>query len=85
MSPRRCDAVDLDRVREELEATLTAAISGELYAGPPFDRLPESSRGVRDIAFSGDGEPTASPDFPAAVQMAADLRRKLGLDERRSS
>lgn len=73
--------VDLDRLGLELEATLRSAVSGDLFAGPPFDRVPPGDRAVRDIAFSGDGEPTASPQFPAAIRLAADLRRACGLDE----
>ena len=71
--------VDLERLRQELEATLQSALSGGPFADLPFNRVPESERGIRDIAFSGDGEPTLSPEFPEAVRIAADLRQKLGL------
>ena len=73
--------VDPDRLRAELDATLRAAVTGKLYHTPPFDRVPESNRAIRDIAFSGDGEPTTCPQFLDAVQIAADLRRTLGLDD----
>ncbi len=71
--------VDLDRLRTELGAMLRLAMSGDLFAGPPFDRVPESERGIRDIAFSGDGEPTGAIEFPPAVQIAVELRQAFGL------
>jgi len=73
--------VDLDRLRTELEVMLRSAMTGGLFVGPPFDRVPESKRGIRDIAFSGDGEPTGALEFLPAVQIAAELRRALGLSE----
>lgn len=73
--------VDLARLRTELEAMLRSATSGDLFAGPPFNRVPESQRGIRDIAFSGDGEPTGALEFPPAVQIAAELRRAFSLSE----
>jgi wyosine [tRNA(Phe)-imidazoG37] synthetase (radical SAM superfamily) len=71
--------VDLERLRQELEATLQSARCGDSFTDPPFSHVPESERGIRDIAFSGDGEPTLAPEFPEAVQLAADLRQRLGL------
>lgn len=73
--------VDSARLAVELEATVGAAVDGRLFAEPPFDRVPAGQRVVRDIAFSGDGEPTTSPQFGEAVRLAADLRQRLGLDE----
>lgn len=72
--------VDLGRLSLELEATLRSTTSGELFTGPPFDRVPSSAREIRDIAFSGDGEPTSAAEFAEAVRIAAELRRGLGLD-----
>ena len=73
--------VDLDRLSQELNAVLGAAADGSLYEAPPFDALQEDQRTVRDIAFSGDGEPTTYPRFRDAVGMAASARRLFGLDE----
>ena len=55
--PPRVRTVDLDRLAVELEAVLQAAADGSLYDAPPFSALAPDRRGVRDIAFSGDGEP----------------------------
>jgi wyosine [tRNA(Phe)-imidazoG37] synthetase (radical SAM superfamily) len=41
----------------------------------------ELSRVVRDIAFSGDGEPTMIPNFSECVRAAAAVKRAEGLDE----
>lgn len=71
--------VDLDIVRLELAHILDAAISGELFKDTPFTALNADERVVRDIAFSGDGEPTTYPRFEEAVKLVADLKRERGL------
>jgi wyosine [tRNA(Phe)-imidazoG37] synthetase (radical SAM superfamily) len=73
-------AVDLDRLRAELIEILRAADDGSVYGEPPFDRLTPAGRGVRDLALSGDGEPTTCPGFADAVRIAADARRQFRLD-----
>jgi wyosine [tRNA(Phe)-imidazoG37] synthetase (radical SAM superfamily) len=65
--------VDVGRLREELRAMLELVRSGEIYQWPPFDAIPATLRRVNDIAFSGDGEPTACPQFAEAVRAAAEL------------
>src|SRR5512140_806538 len=64
--PPRVRAVNLERLTAELDAVLQAAATGTLYAKPPFDALPPDRREVRDIAFSGDGEPTTYSRFKEA-------------------
>lgn len=72
--------VDTDGLSGELHAILQEEKSGFLYEIAPFDLLPFGSRGVRDIAFSGNGEPTASLFFERAVRIAAQARRRFELD-----
>jgi len=72
--------VDLALVREELDRLLEMAAEGSLFREPPFDSLPAAQRVVRDIAFSGDGEPTTYPQFEQAVELAADARRRWKLE-----
>ena len=79
--PAAVRKVDCGLLRQELERTIGAVVSGELFVGPPFGRVPADLRQFKDIAFSGDGEPTACPQFLDAVRIAADLRRKYGLDQ----
>jgi wyosine [tRNA(Phe)-imidazoG37] synthetase (radical SAM superfamily) len=80
VSPR-ARKVDLDRLAVELDAVLQAAADGSLYEAPPFNAVPPAERRVRDIAFSGDGEPTAFPRLTEAVEIAAAARRRFRLDD----
>ncbi len=73
--------VDLQRLAGELDRVLAAERDGSLYEAMPFSVLEPGRRGVRDIAFSGDGEPTTFRGFAEAVRMAADARRRFGLDQ----
>jgi wyosine [tRNA(Phe)-imidazoG37] synthetase (radical SAM superfamily) len=75
--------VDLDVLSAELDLILKAERDGSLYDTPPFQVLTPSERGIRDIAFSGDGEPTTFRRFEDAVTIAADARKRFGLDQSR--
>jgi wyosine [tRNA(Phe)-imidazoG37] synthetase (radical SAM superfamily) len=72
--------VELVRLSEELGLILEAEKDGTLYAEEPFKALNPDERGVRDIAFSGDGEPTTFPHFGDAVGIAARARLEFGLE-----
>jgi wyosine [tRNA(Phe)-imidazoG37] synthetase (radical SAM superfamily) len=76
----RARRVDLATLEDELDAILSAGRDGSLYEVPPFDTLPAGNRVIRDIAFSGDGEPTTYARFRDAVELAADARRRFSLD-----
>jgi wyosine [tRNA(Phe)-imidazoG37] synthetase (radical SAM superfamily) len=76
--PPRKD-VDLVQLCDELDQMLGLAVGGEIWRHPPFDRAPQRLRRINDIAFSGDGEPTAYPRFDEACRIAADLKRSHGL------
>ncbi len=65
--------VDLAVVRAELDHLLGLAVSGRLFEAPPFDQTPPALRRLNDIAFSGDGEPTAYPRLPEACRLVNDL------------
>jgi wyosine [tRNA(Phe)-imidazoG37] synthetase (radical SAM superfamily) len=71
--------VDLAVLSAELGRVLEADKEGTLYAFAPFDALPIERRGIRDIAFSGDGEPTTFPRFADAVRIAAEARKQFVL------
>lgn len=67
--------LDLVLLERELEGFLD-----EVLAGDWLERhVPEGSRRLNDLAFSGDGEPTGSPDFAAAVEIAAAALERRGL------
>jgi wyosine [tRNA(Phe)-imidazoG37] synthetase (radical SAM superfamily) len=78
--PAAVRQVDLERLGMELDKILEAEKDGSLYHAAPFNLLAPGERGVRDIAFSGDGEPTAFPLFEEAVRIAARARRSFELN-----
>lgn len=71
--PSTVREVDLAIVREELHHLLGLAMSGALWNEAPFDRTPAALRRLNDVAFSGDGEPTAYSGFGDACRLAAEL------------
>ncbi len=72
-------SVDLVRLHDELQDMLGYVTSEGLFVHPSFLHLPGELRRVNDVAFSGDGEPTACPQFAEAVGLAAQLRRNRSL------
>jgi wyosine [tRNA(Phe)-imidazoG37] synthetase (radical SAM superfamily) len=72
--------VDREALRKELDRILQSENDGSLYEEAPFNSLAQAERGVRDIAFSGDGEPTTYSHLEEVVRIAADARRRFGLD-----
>ncbi len=71
--------VDLTVLRAELDQMLGLAASGELFAAGQLAATPTELRRVNDVAFSGDGEPTASAHFAAAARLAVELIERHGL------
>ena len=72
--------VDFDTLRLELKETVRVVLSGELFSEERFHDTPPEKRSLHDFAFSGDGEPTLSPQFSQAVQLVADLRDEVAAD-----
>jgi wyosine [tRNA(Phe)-imidazoG37] synthetase (radical SAM superfamily) len=80
-TPGRAQQVSLPQMREELQTLIRLARQGALARDPKFSALPpDLTREIRDIAFSGDGEPTMIPNFAECVQTVASLRHQEGLD-----
>jgi wyosine [tRNA(Phe)-imidazoG37] synthetase (radical SAM superfamily) len=79
--PGKVSTVDLNQMRDELRAMIHFARDGGLAREPKFSEVPWLTREVRDIAFSGDGEPTMIHNFAECVQAVADIRRAEGLDQ----
>ena len=67
-------SVNLERLARELDLIIAAEQDGSLYEAAPFNAINSEERGIRDIAFSGDGEPTTFARFAEAVRIAASAR-----------
>lgn len=78
-TPGRFRRVDLRILEQELKDLLARAKSGKLFDHAPFSGIPESLRQVKDIAFSGDGEPTTYPRFKETVELAIQAKDEAGL------
>ena len=71
----KAPAIDLAQLEDELCGFL-----GDLTHGTWMERFaPEGSRVIRDIAFSGNGEPTSAEVFPEAGALVLRLRDESGL------
>ncbi len=77
--PATVRKVDLQVLAAELDRVLEAHRDGSLFEVAPFSALPPGQRAVRDIAFSGDGEPTTFPRLEEAVRIAAEARNRFAL------
>ena len=78
-TPGRYRRVDLGILGRELKEILLRAKNRSLFERPPFAGIPEPLREVKDIAFSGDGEPTTCPQFKEAVELAIRAKEEAGL------
>lgn len=72
--PGRPQALDLARIRAEAEALLDSVDAQGVCRLPLFDGLPDAQKKLRDIALSGDGEPTMVPEFAAVCRMLAEVQ-----------
>jgi wyosine [tRNA(Phe)-imidazoG37] synthetase (radical SAM superfamily) len=68
-------AIDLALLRSELDQLLGEIVSGQFME----ERVPEGMRRLNDVAFSGNGEPTSSPDFAAAVEVVREAVAAQGI------
>lgn len=73
--PPRISDVDLDTLETELRGLL--ADPAVIFRDDAFQGVPAALRALRNIAFSGDGEPTRAECFPQAVERVVRLRREL--------
>ena len=73
--PGAVTEVDLRQMKDELTAMIRFAKDGGLAKEPKFDEVPWLTRKVKDIAFSGDGEPTMIHNFADCVQTVVDVKQ----------
>ena len=67
--------IDLQLLQQELGSFLQSALHSDF-----LDRtVPPEARRIVDVAFSGNGEPTSAPEFPAAVSLVRDALAGHGL------
>jgi wyosine [tRNA(Phe)-imidazoG37] synthetase (radical SAM superfamily) len=69
-------SLDVDVMADELKRTLELARSGELEKFHFFGGTPADLLKLRQVALSGDGEPTLCPDFLDAVRAIVHVRAK---------
>ena len=74
------EPVDLATLGNELDRMVELVVSGDIYRGVQFRNTPGPLRRLNDIAFSGNGEPTACPNFDQAVEVCGEIRRRHKLD-----
>lgn len=67
--------LDLAQLDDELRRLLGEVIDGEFLT----QHVPEPWRQLSDVAFSGNGEPTASPQFAEAIDTVAAVLRERDL------
>jgi len=67
--------IDLARLEGELRELLGRILRGEF----PEPGAPAGARELTDVAFSGNGEPTSSPQLSEAIERAGAVLSELGL------
>lgn len=80
ITPRIRD-VDLSILRAELDNMLELARTRELFRDEAFKDVPPSLQTLRDVAFSGDGEPTTCKLFTEVVDLTASLLKSKNLTD----
>lgn len=66
--------VDIGQLAAELRRTLAMVHEGRLREVPAYRALPDQLLTLRQVAISGDGEPTLSPRFVEALEGVVHLR-----------
>ncbi len=80
--PGKVSRVDLNQMGDELKAMIHFVRDGGLAKEPKFNELPSFiTRNVKDIAFSGDGEPTLIHNFAECVQIVARVKSVENLEK----
>ncbi|MCL5098256.1 MAG: radical SAM protein [Candidatus Omnitrophica bacterium] len=79
--PATVSRLALGQMRQELLAMIQFVQKGGLADDPRFKEVPGLAQIIRDIAFSGDGEPTLVHNFARCVQEVAAVKRSERLDQ----
>ena len=79
--PARMSKLNLDQLRDELRAMIHFVRDGGLAREPKFNELPSFiTRNIKDLAFSGDGEPTLIHNFAECAEVVAEVKRRESLE-----
>jgi len=68
-------SLDLDQLEAELRSMLDAILNGDFLVR----EVPEGMRVLRDIALSGNGEPTSADEFGAVIERIGAVLGEVGL------
>jgi wyosine [tRNA(Phe)-imidazoG37] synthetase (radical SAM superfamily) len=71
--------LDLARIDTELRVVLARVFDGSIWNDSRFENTPPHLRQLRDIAISGDGEPTVETGFAQVAESILRIREELGL------
>ncbi|MDX1951188.1 MAG: radical SAM protein [Verrucomicrobiota bacterium] len=74
--PRPGIPLDCDVAGRELVQTLALVQEEGLRGIPPYTQIPRELLRLRHVALSGEGEPTASPQFLEAVETVVHIRAR---------
>lgn len=77
-------SIDPERLEKELREVLFMVLDGTLFEDEPFKSTPPEKRRLNDIALSGDGEPTLSPQFSEVVALLVKIREEFLSDPKYS-
>ncbi len=80
-TPAAVTKIDMPTLEYELRTLLVMAQTKELRIVPPFDQVRDELFVLRDIALSGDAEPTTSRYFLEIVKAAVRIKREVGLPD----
>lgn len=72
--PPRDQKVDIEVMAAELESVLALAFQGKLKELSYFSSVPDELMELKEVALSGDGEPTLSEDFEEVVREVVHIR-----------
>jgi wyosine [tRNA(Phe)-imidazoG37] synthetase (radical SAM superfamily) len=72
--PSTENKLDVEVMATELRKTIAYIQSGKLAARPAYHSLPAELLQLRQVALSGDGEPTLASNFIEAIQAVVRLR-----------
>lgn len=67
-------ALHVNQMADELRNLLAYIRNGELSKHPQYCKLPKDLLELRQVALSGDGEPTLAPNFQDAVESVIHVR-----------